>query len=165
MCATNFQRFPDLCIVLIEIQNQTYKALLDSGSQVSLVTEETLKKSNLTSNITRAHIPAASWANEALSFKGHVCFPFKLASWKEPFKFYVVDHLTTQTDIILGLDWLKEAQATMSYSPSMVSLRIKNREVPLVPATKHKIPYRETKLQVYTVGQSINAVWGTLRDN
>ncbi|KAJ4425612.1 hypothetical protein ANN_27808 [Periplaneta americana] len=79
-------------------------ALIDTGSQVSLVREDALVKLKR----DESHMEIQGITGNKLKVKGRV--PLKFENTLEPisFNFFVVDNLPRQLDIILGQDWLSE---------------------------------------------------------
>ena len=90
-------------------------ALIDGGSQASLITEEFVDKLGLTKRIKPMNIPAKSWANECLYFMGTIKLEFQLAGQTFKHNFYTCTHLATKTQMLLGLDWLKRANISIEY--------------------------------------------------
>ena len=90
-------------------------ALIDGGSQASLITEEFVDKLGLTPHIKIRNIPAKSWANECLYFTGTIKIEFQLARQMFRHNFYTCTHLATKTQMLLGLDWLKRANISIEY--------------------------------------------------
>ena len=97
---------PDSCIV--RIGGQRWRALIDSGAQVSLVDStlfEELRKKNLVTKINRkAHLQTAN--GQPLKVKGCVVMEFKVGQEQLKHQFFVVQGLSRK--IILGKDWLTD---------------------------------------------------------
>ena len=151
-----------LCIVIIQIQGKSFKALIDGGSQVSLVTEGVLEKTRQQKYWKKMKIPAASWANEQLAFSGMVKLSFRLAETQHQVQFFSCEQLATKTDIILGLDWLKQANVTLSYSPDVVKLFLGQTQIPLTPSGQ-QIEFKKRQFSVYSVGNLSDIDWAKLK--
>ena len=128
-----------------------FAALVDGGSTVSAITESLLRKLKLTKAITYKNIKAKSWNDETCAFIGRVPFTFFIGTHKFSHTFYVAKKLATGTPVILGIDFLHLAEATLRYEPEGVSLTItKHRvKIPLIRAST-KICHNN-HLQIYTV--------------
>ena len=111
-------------------------ALIDGGSQASLITEEFVDKLGLTPRIKTRNIPAKSWANECLYFTGTIKIEFQLAGQKFRHNFYTCTHLATKTHMLLGLDWLKRANISIEYRCDKVNIYMNQLLIPLFDTGK-----------------------------
>ena len=100
------------------------QAMLDSGSQVSLITEEAARRAGLGKHITYQNYPAKSWADEGLSFSGTLWVKLRIGRFIFRHRFYTCKRLQTQTDMILGMDWLIASRTTMHFSPEQVKILV-----------------------------------------
>ncbi|PNF43129.1 hypothetical protein B7P43_G18012 [Cryptotermes secundus] len=96
----------DIYVVSKELKGQLGVALLDSGSQVSLVKESSLAKFIEEKN---GNFQIFGVTGKELEIKGKV--NINLENTLEPLKqeCYVVDNLPRDLDMILGQDWLENA--------------------------------------------------------
>ena len=152
---------PKLCIIYVAIAGQNFKALLDSGSQCSLITESAVRKAGMIDKLLKRSIPAASWANEKLEFTGQVTLPLNIAECEHEVSFYTCVHLATRTDLILGLDWLKQNCATMTYLPGKVRFFLEGVEIPLIESGQECQEDKE-HIPVYTLGKREDLHWAVV---
>ena len=139
----------------VQIRGQVFRALIDSGSQVNLVSEGALSQTNLLSAMKRKNIPAASWACDNLAFTGTITLPLTLADTDYKIKAYTCEHLATNTDLILGLEFLQQNQVALAFDPEGVRLWVKDQEVNLTPTGK-VIDHLQKQLQVYNTETNNN---------
>ena len=141
-----------MCVVKSQVNSMDTLSLLDSGSQVSLIVEEVALKAGLGKHIVYRNYPAKSWSEDGLSFTGTVVVKLRIGKFQFRHMFYTCKKLQTQTDLILGLDWLKASQVSMSFNPEHVKMLIGDTPISL-EVTPQTISHPQTSkdLQVYTV--------------
>ena len=123
------EKYTPLTCIKLERGGIKFVTLVDGGSNVSCVTLGLLKALKLTHLIEYKTIKAKSWNDQACTFMGKINFSFNIGKFNFNFNFYVADKLETGTAGILGIDFLKHAEATLVYSLDGVKLSIKKDKI------------------------------------
>ena len=129
---------------------------MDGGSNVSVVSEGLIKALKLTKLIKYKKVQVKSWNNTECFFNGTISFSFFIGDHKFYHNFYVAKRLETSTSALLGIDFLKKAEATVTYGKNGVSLTINKGKlvIPLVKASTKMV--RSNMLQIYTTVRESN---------
>ena len=114
------------------------------------MSETVLEKTELLSAMKRKNIPAASWACDNLAFSGTITLPLTLAESDYKVKAYTCEHLATNTDMILGLEFLQQNQVSLAFDTEGARLWVKNREISLTPTGK-VVDHLQNKLHWCTI--------------
>lgn len=148
---------PLTCIKLSK-DNINFTTLIDGGSNASVVTEGLVKAMKLSHLINYEKVKVKSWNDKECFFKGTINLSFYIGIHRFHHHFYIASKLETGTVGILGIDFLKKAEATVTYGKNEVKLTFKQGklEIPLVKASTKF--FRSNVLQIYSVKEDIKKV-------
>ena len=111
---------------LCKFEKQKYRALIDSGAEVSLIHYRVFKSLKQAPKLHKKHVNLQSVSGSYLKVKGYAEMEFELKGEKLKHKFYVVDNMNR--NLILGRDWMIDNQIRIYYD--LCCLRIGNTYVP-----------------------------------
>ena len=93
--------------ITIKLGKQKFRSLIDTGAEVSLVSEKVIEKINPKPKLSRRKVALQSVSGEALFVKGSTDLEFKVGNIKKKnHTFQVVRGLTR--NFILGTDWMSK---------------------------------------------------------
>ena len=116
---------PSSC--LLKIEKQTFRALLDSGADCSLIHYDVYKNLKHKPKLCRQNVVLNSVNGENLNVKGSIDLEFQIGKVKMTQMFFVVVKMNRR--IILGRDWLKQRGVRVYYD--LDCLRVDGCYVPL----------------------------------
>ena len=142
--------YKELNCIRVKCKRIKFTALVDSGSNVSIITYDVVKKLGLVDEIIEESLTAKSWNNGVGKFRGRITLTITLGSASFVHEFLVADQLSTQTHALLGLDFLYPSETHIKYAKDGVTLCIKGGKI--------KIPIVKTSTQIIkaNVVNSIN---------
>lgn len=121
--------------ISLQLFNNSYNALLDSGASVSAISEELFQ--NLTVDPSQPKIPlfpltgillTTALSNKSVKIKSQIYLNFSINNYDTFGIFLVVPQLSTP--IILGTDWLLENGVTIDYNTKEISLLSVTNNIP-----------------------------------
>ena len=117
-------KFVPLTHILVKTANIKYVTLIDSGANCSAVTEGLVKALKLTNKIHYKECQAKAWDGKQSPFLGTIQMDIEIGGFKFNQKFFVAKRLGTNTQCLLGTDWLRESNAGLKYSKKGVKMTI-----------------------------------------
>ena len=113
---------------LCKFEKQKYRALIDSGAEVSLIHYTVFKSLKQAPKLHKKHVNVQSVSGSYLTVKGYAEMEFELKGENLKHKFYVVDNMNR--NLILGRDWMIDDKIRIYYD--LGCLRTGNTYVPLL---------------------------------
>ena len=132
--------YKELQVFEAKIDTQDTTALVDSGSNCSVITLSLVKAIKKESQIKYAKIRARTWNSTDATFLGRIRLNFHIGNIKFNTEFLVASKLECQTGLLLGNDFLRDAGCTLNFTPEKVTMFVKQGqiEIPLLYGrTKH----------------------------
>ena len=114
--------------MLIKFEKQKYRALLDSGAEVSLISRRVYDSLKIKPKLLKHNLNLATAGNTPLHVDGYSDFKFTVGGLSMSHKFYVVRNLNR--NVIIGLDWLKSRGVRVYHDLSCI--RVHEIYIPLV---------------------------------
>ena len=114
--------------LLIKFEKQKYKALLDSGAEVSLISRRVYDSFKIKPKLFKHSLNLSTAANTPMHVDGFSELTFTLGGLKMSHKFYVVQNLNR--NVIIGLDWLKSRGVRVYHDLSCI--RVHETYIPLI---------------------------------
>ena len=116
---------PNSCV--IKIENQKYRALVDSGASISVLSPRVIQKMKFKPKLVKKQINLHSVDGTPLAFDGCANIKFKIGGNLVEQTFHVSPSVTR--NVILGRDWLLKFGVRLYYD--IPSLKVKNTYIPL----------------------------------
>ena len=114
--------------LLIKIGKQKYRALVDSGAEVSLIHRCVFHSLKNKPKLRKHDLSLATAGNTPLNIDGFIELEFCIGGIKMLHKFYVVQNLNR--NVIIGLDWLQSRGVRVYHDLGCV--RVDQTYIPLV---------------------------------
>ena len=114
--------------MLIKFEKQKYRALLDPGAEVSLISRRVYDSLQIKPKLLKHNLNLATAGNTPLHVDGYSDFKFTVGDLSMSHKFYVVRNLNR--NVIIGLDWLKSRGVRVYHDLSCI--RVHETYIPLV---------------------------------
>jgi len=112
----------------LKFEKQNYRALLDSGAEVSLIHRRVYNCLKHKPKLSKSCLNLATASNSPLHIDGFAEIQFKLGGLEMTHKFYVVQNLNR--NVIIGLDWLQSRGVRVYHD--LGCIRVNGTYVPLV---------------------------------
>ena len=119
----------DKCTCPVHIGKQRFRALLDTGATVSLVSASVLHNKK---NIIPTSIHLKTVSGQRLEVLGQVHLNVKIGITTIKHWFYVVENI--ENSVILGFDFISKNNAQLNFTPTGNFLRMGQSKVQLTPA-------------------------------
>ena len=145
------------CITLSHYRTQ-FVALIDSGSNCSIVDKSLLDRLNLTKDIVYETQPVRAFTGDISQFIGYIWMDFSIGSRQFRHKFQIQEELRTNTDCLLGSEFLSFAQVTLNYSKDGRELLVQGHRIPIVEQQKRICKKTNTLRVTYTVQEDARPV-------
>ena len=114
----------ELSCVRAETGHQSYMCLIDSGANVSCIEIGLIKKLGLEALLLRKAVKAQSWDGNTTQFIGTFVLDLEIGGERFAQTVYVANRLGSGTEVILGMDFLKNARADLEFRKEGVRLSI-----------------------------------------
>ena len=144
--------------LLIKFEKQKYRALLDSGAEVSLISRRVYDSFKIKLKLFKHSLNLSTAANTPMHVDGFSELTFTLGGLKMSHKFYVVQNLNR--NVIIGLDWLKSRGVRVYHDLSCI--RVHETYIPLID-DMHVASIARTRLNVKISPQSAHICQVTVR--
>jgi hypothetical protein len=105
--------------ISIKLKNEEFKAIVDSGAEVTLINAALAKRLKLRVTKMNDNIQYIAANSGVIHHKGFTILDVAIGQWKTKQKAIVVDHLTA--DILLGTDWLSQHGVIINYEKKLLS--------------------------------------------
>ena len=107
----------------MNIQNRQFNCLIDTGANISAISESLLHKLTYTTSTEHNNaLPTVFTASgQLMQFKSVVEMNIDVKGLILPCRFYVTDSLAPGTNIILGMDLLRSFQCTIDLCKGLIS--------------------------------------------
>ena len=102
----------------IKIKTEEFKAIVDSGPEVTLISSDLAKRLKLRVTKMNNNIRYIAANNEVIPHKGFTILDISIGQWKTKQKAIVVHHLTAE--ILLGTDCLAQYGVILNYEKKLV---------------------------------------------
>ena len=110
-----------------------FRALIDSGADVSLISGNIVRKLGLEDQIVTRKRYIRSVTGEEFTLSGEVSIDISIGPHEFTHIFLVQEpHLQTETGALLGTDFMNLASVRLDFSPLGVKMFIKDQPVPIV---------------------------------
>ena len=143
-------KYDELSCLVMQSGKVKYIGLVDGGSNVSIVCQRIVDKLGLKDKIIKDRQTVKSFNGACSTIEGKVNINFKIGNLKFEHQFLIQKALSTGTQAILGIDFLKKSEAHVKYDLDGVKLTLLDiQNVPLVEAQKRE--YAGNTLKVLTL--------------
>ena len=125
------------------MKKQKYRALLDSGAEVSLIGRRVYDSFKIKPKLFKHGLNLSTAANTPMHVDGFSELTFTLGGSKMSHKFYVVQNLNR--NVIIGLEWLKSRGVRVYHDLSCICVHdtyiplIDDMHVASIARTRHKV--------------------------
>ena len=114
--------YKELQVISARIGSQSTTALVDSGSNCSVITLSLVKAIKKDHEIRYEKIRGRTWNSNDATFLGKIRLDFHIGNIKFNTEFLVASRLECQTGMLLGGDFLRDASCTINFTPKKVTL-------------------------------------------
>ena len=121
--------YKELQVILARVGSRSTTALVDSGSNCSVITLGLVKAIKKELQIKYAEIRARTWNSRDATFLGRIRLNFHIGNIKFNTEFLVASKLECQTGLLLGNDFLRDAGCTINFTPEKVTMFVNQGQV------------------------------------
>ena len=130
-------KYDELTCLTMQSDTIKYVGLVDGGSNVSIIAQEMVDRLKLNSVVVKDRQTVKSFNGACSTITGRVDVHFRIGSLKFKHTFLIQSALSTGTQALLGLDFLKKSEAHIKYGSDGVSLTLLDiKNIPLVESQK-----------------------------
>ena len=136
------------CIELSK-NNIDFVALLDGGSNCSIIGIPLIEKLGLTDQIVKVERPVLSFTGQVSKFIGHIYMSFYIGNKSFRNKFHIKPEMGTNSDVLLGTDFLSSSNVTIEYGQNGREITIQGKTIPLTEQCKRICSVNNTVTTTY----------------
>ena len=126
----------ELTCIELKTGKIAYTALVDGGSNCSIISRSVINRLLLTDQIIPTRQPVRSFTGELSHFEGHITIGFRIGNNYFKHKFQIQPDLNTGTDALLGVDFLNQAEVSVHYGHHGQEMIIRSKVIPIVEQQK-----------------------------